>query len=73
MKLMGVLSMTYKIEFPMKNKSMIVYDGLSFNSIALAEAFVLDPMNSWLSEHGIVNIIIIEKKIVYRIDKEKTQ
>ena len=65
--------MTYKIEFPMKNKSMIVYDGLSFNSIALAEAFVLDPMNSWLSEHGIVNIIIIEKKIVYRIDKEKTK
>ena len=73
MKLMGVLSMTYKIEFPMKNKSMIVYDGLSFNSISLAEEFVLDPMNSWLSEHGIVNIIIIEKKIVYRIDKEKTQ
>lgn len=73
MKLIGVLSMTYKIEFPMKNKSMIVYDGLSFNSIALAEEFVLDPMNSWLSEHGVVNIIIIEKKIVYRIDKEKTQ
>ena len=73
MKLMGVLSMTYKIEFPMKNKSMIVYDGLSFNSISLAEEFVLDPMNSWLSEHGIVNIIIIEKKIVYRIDKEKNQ
>ena len=65
--------MTYKIEFPMKNKSMIVYDGLSFNSISLAEEFVLDPMNSWLSEHGMVNIIIIEKKIVYRIDKEKNQ
>jgi len=43
-------------------------DDKKFGTVAEAENFIREPDNNYLSEHGIVNIVKVEKTIVHRVD-----
>ena len=60
--------MTYLIEFPLFNKEMQIMDKHPFGTVVEAEDFIRDPCNKWLTHHGIVNIVKVEKTIVHRVD-----
>ena len=63
--------MTYLIEFPLHNGTMCMMDYSQkhkFGTIAEAEDYIRDPNNKWLTHHGIVNIVKVEKTIVHRVD-----
>ena len=47
---------------------MQIMDKTPFGTITEAEDFIRDPDNKWLSHHGIVNIVKVEKTIVHRVD-----
>ena len=64
----GSKTMTYLIEFPLHNGEMQIMDKTPFGTIAEAEDYIRDLSNKWLTHHGIVNIVKVEKTIVHRVD-----
>lgn len=64
----GSKTMTYLIEFPLHTGEMQLLEKTQFGTITEAEDFIRDLSNKWLTHHGIVNIVKVEKTIVHRVD-----